>query len=97
MAALSVRGLILKPAPALVSLAPSCNFASEVRPREINTAAMKRGRGGRSSFSGDVVTVFGSNGFIGTAIANRYRKRKENQEKGIIFIVLPGLGRTVLR
>ena len=74
MAALSVRGLILKPAPALVSLAPSCNFASEVRPREINTAAMKRGRGGRSSFSGDVVTVFGSNGFIGTAIANRYRK-----------------------
>ena len=74
MAALSMRGLILKPAPALVSLAPSCNFASEVRPREINTAAMKRGRGGRSSFSGDVVTVFGSNGFIGTAIANRYRR-----------------------
>ena len=75
MAALSMRGLILKPAPVMVSLAPSCNFASEVRPREINTAAMKRGRGGRSSFSGDVVTVFGSNGFIGTAIANRYRKK----------------------
>lgn len=74
MAALSMRGLILKPGPALVSLVPSSNFASEVRPREINTAAMKRGRGGRSSFSGDVVTVFGSNGFIGTAIANRLGK-----------------------
>ena len=57
--------------PALVTVVPSCNFASDIRPREINTAAMKRGRGGRSSFSGDVVTVFGSNGFIGTAIANR--------------------------
>ena len=71
MAALSIRGLILKPGPALVTVVPSCNFASDIRPREINTAAMKRGRGGRSSFSGDVVTVFGSNGFIGTAIANR--------------------------
>ena len=80
MAALSMRGLILKPVPVMVSLAPSCNFASEVRPREINTAAMKRGRGGRSSFSGDVVTVFGSNGFIGTAIANRYRKKTFERE-----------------
>ena len=71
MAALSIRSLILKPGPALVTVVPSCNFASDIRPREINTAAMKRGRGGRSSFSGDVVTVFGSNGFIGTAIANR--------------------------
>ena len=71
MAALSMRGLILKPGPAMVTVIPSCNYASEIRPREINTAAMKRGRGGRSSFSGDVVTVFGSNGFIGTAIANR--------------------------
>ena len=69
MAALSMRGLVLK--PSLVTVVPSCNMASEIRPREINTAAMKRGRGGRSSFSGDVVTVFGSNGFIGTAIANR--------------------------
>ena len=72
MAALSLRGgLMLKQSPALVTVVPSCGYASDIKPRELNTAAMKRGRGGRSSFSGDVVTVFGSNGFIGTAIANR--------------------------
>ena len=72
MAALSLRGMLLKPAPALATASISqCGYASEVRPRELNTAAMKRGRGGRSSFSGDVVTVFGSSGFIGGAVANR--------------------------
>ena len=92
-----MRGLILKPGPALVSLVPSSNFASEVRPREINTAAMKRGRGGRSSFSGDVVTVFGSNGFIGTAIANRFRKYKSFQKGKDSECVFQGWARTVLR
>ena len=71
MAALSLRGVLLKPSPALVTVIPSSGYASEVRPRDLNTAAMKRGRGGRSSFSGDVVTLFGANGFIGTAVANR--------------------------
>jgi len=64
---------LLRPA-ASPALLPAASFASEVRPRDLNTAAMKRGRGGRSSFSGDTVTVFGSNGFIGTAVANRLGK-----------------------
>ena len=70
MAARSLRGVLLRPAPALVT-ASVASMSSEIRPRQLNTAGMKRGRGGGSSFSGDVVTVFGSNGFIGTAVANR--------------------------
>lgn len=34
-------------------------------------AACKRGRGGRSSFSGVVATVFGASGFMGRHIVNR--------------------------
>ena len=85
MAALSLRGALLRPAPlvtikgaavdikgAAVNFKGAAPMSSDVRVRgQLNTAGMKRGRGGRSSFSGDVVTVFGSNGFIGTGIANR--------------------------
>jgi len=79
MAALSLRGAQLLKVPtgsssALASVVPSCNYASEVRPRQLDTSQLKRGRGGRSSFSGDVVTVFGASGFIGRGIANRLGK-----------------------
>jgi len=76
MAGLTLRGAQLAVRlPASTSLVQSKEFSSEVeRTREVNTAAMKRGRGGRSSFSGDVVTVFGGNSFIGRGVNNRLGK-----------------------
>jgi hypothetical protein len=39
-----------------------------------NLSQYGRGTGGRSSFSGNVVTVFGANGMIGRILANRLGK-----------------------
>ena len=45
--------------------------ASDATPAKFKLGAMKRGGGGRSSFSGIVATVFGASGFLGTAVVNK--------------------------
>lgn len=39
--------------------------------KTVNLAALKRGTGGRSSFNGNVVTVFGCTGFVGRYLCNK--------------------------
>lgn len=39
-----------------------------------NLTSLKRGTGGRSSFNGLVVTIFGSTGFMGRYVANKFGK-----------------------
>lgn len=62
--------------PTSIANYSTCNDDGDA-PRALSTtnlAAMKRGTGGRSSFNGMVVTVFGSTGFLGKYVANRFGK-----------------------
>lgn len=53
------------------------NSYSTEAPRSLKTtnlASLKRGTGGRSSFNGMIVTVFGCSGFVGRYVANKFGK-----------------------
>lgn len=52
-------------------------YSTDDGPRILKAAdltSMKRGTGGRSSFNGMVVSIFGSTGFLGKYVANHFGK-----------------------
>ena len=59
-----------------------------VRGQTDNLAAYKRGTGGRSSFSGLVVTVFGCSGYLGRYVVNRLGENVSFFVNLLIFLIL---------
>jgi hypothetical protein len=48
-------------------------ISKEVFP-DVEVSKLKRGTGGRSSFNGQIVTVFGGGGFLGKYVINKLAK-----------------------
>lgn len=53
--------------------------------KSLRLTDMRRGGGGRSSFSGIVATVFGAQGFIGSATVNRLGRSRLSSELEVNF------------
>jgi hypothetical protein len=57
------------------SIATSIQLKTTERNSLTNVTQYSRGVGGRSSFSGNVVTIFGASGMVGRILANRLGKQ----------------------